>query len=258
MLGTIRELYQYREMLKNLVAKELRQRYKGSVLGFLWTFLNPLLMLVIYSIVFSTIMRINIKNYSMFLFVGLLPWTFFSTSVLISAGSIVNNANLIKKIYFPREVLPIAVTFTGLINYLLSLLILIPALIVFKIKITAAVFVLPLIIVLQLMMVLGFAFLVSSLNIYFRDLEHILGVFMTAWFYITPIIFPLQMVPEKFLWLVNLNPVAPLMLAYQDIFYYGVFPKWQSLTYVLLFSLAILFAGIIIFGRLKRNFAEEI
>lgn len=258
MLGTIRELYQYREMLKNLVAKELRQRYKGSVLGFLWTFLNPLLMLVIYSIVFSTIMRINIKNYSMFLFVGLLPWTFFSTSVLISAGSIVNNANLIKKIYFPREVLPIAVAFTGLINYLLSLLILIPALIVFKIKITAAVFVLPLIIVLQLMMVLGFAFLVSSLNIYFRDLEHILGVFMTAWFYITPIIFPLQMVPEKFLWLVNLNPVAPLMLAYQDIFYYGVFPKWQSLTYVLLFSLAILFAGIIIFGRLKRNFAEEI
>lgn len=258
MLKLLRELYKYREMLKNMVIKELRQRYKGSVLGFLWTFLNPLLMLVIYSLVFSTIMRINIENYSMFLFVGLLPWTFFSTSVLISTGSIVHNGNLIKKIYFPREILPIAVTLTGLVNFLLSLIILVPALLFFKMEITTAVFALPVIIVLELIMVLGFTLLVSSLNVYFRDLEHILGVLMMAWFYVTPIIFPLQMVPTKFLWLVKLNPIAPLMLAYQDVLYYGVVPKWESLGYVFLFSFASLMIGMLTFGHLKRNFAEEL
>ncbi|MDA8233794.1 MAG: ABC transporter permease [Clostridia bacterium] len=258
MLKTLCELYKYREMLKNMVTKELRQRYKGSVLGFLWTFLNPLLMLVIYSIVFSTIMRIDIENYSMFLFVGLLPWMFFSTSVLISTGSIVNNGNLIKKIYFPREILPISVAITGLVNFLLSLIILVPALLFFKMEITVAIFTLPVIIVLQLIMVLGFTLFVSSLNVYFRDLEHILGVLMTAWFYVTPIIFPLQMVPTKFLWLVKLNPVAPLMFAYQDIFYYGVVPKWESLGNVFIFSVASLMIGMLTFGYLKRNFAEEL
>lgn len=258
MWQTIREIYQYREMLKNMVAKELRQRYKGSILGFLWTFLNPLMMLAVYSIVFSTVMKINLKNYSFFLFVGLLPWNFFSTSVLISAGSVVQNSNLIKKIYFPREVLPMAVSITGLINFLLSLLILIPAMLFFKVKLTVALVALPVIIILELVMVLGFTLLVSSLNLYFRDLEHILGVSMMAWFYLTPIIFPIEMIPKRFLWLVNLNPVAPLILAYQNILYYGAFPKWHTLGFALLFSVALLIIGMLTFRHLKRNFAEEI
>lgn len=258
MLNTVLEIYQYREMLKNLVAKELRQRYKGSVLGFLWTFLNPLMMLVVYSVVFSVIMKVNLKHYPLFLFIGLLPWNFFSTSVLTSAGSIVQNANLIKKIYFPREVLPMSVALTGLMNFLLSFLILFPALFIFKTKISISIFVLPLIIIVQLIMVLGFTFLISSLNLYFRDLEHILSVFMTAWFYLTPIIFPLEMVPNKFLLLIKLNPVAHLILAYQDVLYYGVFPKWDSLAYVLLFSIILLISGMFTFGYLKRGFAEEI
>lgn len=258
MLDTLREIYQYREMLKNMVAKEVRQRYKGSVFGFLWSFLNPLMMLVVYSIVFSTIMRVDLKNYPFFLFVGLLPWTFFSTSLLISAGSIVQNANLIKKIYFPREALPIAVGLTGLVNFILGLLILIPAMLYFKIDITWSIVVLPLIAFLQLIMVTGFTLLVSSLTLYFRDLEHILSVLIVAWFYLTPIIYPIQMVPEKFMWLMNYNPVTNLMLAYQDILYYGKFPDWQSLGYTFLFSLAIFTVGMKIFGHLKRNFAEEI
>lgn len=135
----IREVYFYREMLKNLVSKELRARYKGSVLGFLWTFFNPLLMLIVYSVVFSFIMRIETENYAMFLFVALLPWNFLSSSIMQGAASLVQNGSLIKKIYFPREILPLSIVIANLINYLLSLFILIPALIFFKIKITPAI-----------------------------------------------------------------------------------------------------------------------
>lgn len=258
MIETMREIYMYREMLKSTVFKNIRQRYKGSVLGFFWTFLNPLLQLVIYSIVFSTIMRINLENYSMFLFVGLLPWIFFSATILTSTGTIVNNSNLIKKIYFPREILPLAIGLSELINFLLSLLILIPAMIFFKINVTIAIVVLPVIVIIQLIMVLGFAFIFSALNVYFRDLEHILGVFMMAWFYLTPILFPVEMIPEGFLRLFKLNPVAPLMIAYQDIFYYGTFPQWESLFNTFIISVILLVIGMGIFGNLKYKFAEEI
>ncbi len=258
MLGTIKEIIAYREMLKNMVVKELRQRYKGSILGFLWTFLNPFLMLVVYSLVFSTIMRIDMDNYSYFLFAGLLPWMFFSNSILISAGVVVQNSNLIKKIYFPREILPISVTLSGLVNYILSFIILIPAMLIFKIQPTEAIIVLPVVIIIQLVMVMGFSLWIAGLNVYFRDLEHILSVFLMAWFYLTPIIYPLRMIPEKYLMLINLNPVAPIMIAYQDILYYGVFPEWTYLGYDLLFSIILLFTGLVVYGRLKRNFAEEI
>ncbi|MBU7008168.1 ABC-2 type transport system permease protein [Peptococcaceae bacterium DYL19] len=197
-------------------------------------------------------------NYSYFLFAGLLPWMFFSNSILISAGVVVQNSNLIKKIYFPREILPISVTLSGLVNYILSFIILIPAMLIFKIQPTEAIIALPIVVIIQLVMVMGFSLWIAGLNVYFRDLEHILSVFLMAWFYLTPIIYPLKMIPEKYLMLINLNPVAPVMIAYQDILYYGVFPKWTHLGYDLLFSVILLFTGLVVYARLKRNFAEEI
>ena len=258
MLDQIKEIYAYREMLKNLVAKELRARYKGSVLGFLWTFFNPLLVLVVYSVVFSFVMRNQIEHYSMFLFVGLLPWNFLAASAQMGVGSIVAGGGLIKKTYFPREVLPLSIALSNLVNYLLSLFILIPALLIVKIPLTEALFAFPVILVLQTLLVVGLTFLLAAVNVYFRDLEHITGVVIMAWFFFTPIIYPLDAIPAKMKGLFLLNPMVPLIKAYQDIFFYGHFPDWAGLGSFAAGVVIFFFLSLKIFKLLQRKFAEAI
>ncbi len=258
MCEQIKEIYAYREMLRNLVAKELRARYKGSVLGFLWTFFNPLLMLVVYNVVFSFVMRAQIENYAMFLFVALLPWNYLSVSVLQGAASLVQNGALIKKIYFPREVLPLSVVLANLVNYLLSLLILVPALLAFKIKLTAALLAFPVVLLVETMLVTSLALCVSAANVYFRDLEHIVGILMTVWFFLTPVLYPVDIIPAKVKPFFSLNPATPLMEAYRAIFFYGRWPDWASLGYLAAGLAVLLTLSLVFFNRLQRNIAEEI
>lgn len=258
MIQQIKEIYIYREMFKNLVAKELRARYKGSVLGLLWTFINPLMMLIVYSIVFSFVMRTNIEHYSMFLFVGLLPWNYLQTSILMGNSSIVRNANLIKKIYFPRLILPIAVVASNLVNYILSLFILIPALLAFKIKLTVALVAFPVVLLVQTMLVIALTLLLAAVNVYFRDMEHITGVFMMAWFFLTPILYSASMVPVKIKPYFDLNIMAPIIEAYQSIFFYGQFPDFSSLGRLMLLFIAFLVCSFLLFDRLQKYFAEEL
>ncbi len=254
----IREVYLYREMLKNLVSKELRARYKGSVLGFLWTFFNPLLMLIVYSVVFSFIMRIETENYAMFLFVALLPWNFLSSSIMQGAASLVQNGTLIKKIYFPREILPLSIVIANLINYLLSLFILIPALIFFKIKITSAILSFPLILFTMVLLVTSLALLISIANVYFRDLEHIVGILITAWFFLTPVLYSSEYIPERLRSYFYLNPAAHLIEAFRSVFYDGAWPQWTTLGYLTM-GLAVLFLiSLIAFNCLQKAVAEEI
>lgn len=258
MLVRIRELWRYREMLRNLVAKELQARYKGSYLGFLWTFFNPLLMLVVYSTVFSFIMRSDIKNYAMFLFVTLLPWNYMVNAIIQGTGSLVQNGALIKKVYFPREVLPMSVVFANLVNYLLSLMILIPALIIFKIKLTVALVAFPAVLLVQTVMVMGIVFFAAVGNVYFRDLEHIVGVLVTMWFFLTPVLYPLDLAPANVQHLFAYNPAAPLMDAYRRIFYYGQWPNWSQLGYLTIGVLVFSAIGWVVFDRFQRAVAEEI
>lgn len=258
MLSTIKEIYRYREMLKNLINKDLRSRYKGSVLGFFWTFLNPLLMLTVFTIIFSTIMRMGIENYGMFLFVALLPWLFFANSIQSCTMAIIANGGLVRKIYFPIEILPLSVVLGNLVNYLLGLLIMVPALYFFKLQLTWVVVYFPLVLLVQFLLTLSFSILLSGLNVYFRDLEHIIGILMMAWFYLTPVIYPVSLVPKAYLGLFYLNPVTPLILAYRDIFFYGKAPELASLGLVAVFSLVFLGVAITVFKYLKRGFAEEI
>lgn len=254
----MKEIYLYREMLLNLVAKELRARYKGSVLGFFWTFFNPLLMLIVYSIVFSFVMRSSIKNYAMFLFVALLPWNYLANSVLQGAASLVQNASLIKKVFFPREVLPLSVVLANLVNYILSLFILVPALLIFKVKLTAALLAFPVVLGLQTLLVTGITLLVAVGNVYFRDLEHITGVLVTVWFFLTPVLYSPEMMPQEARKFFALNPAAPLIEAYREIFFYGRWPDWGHLGYLALASTAFLFFSLYIFDRLQRAVVEEI
>jgi lipopolysaccharide transport system permease protein len=252
------ELYQYREMLKNMVRKDLRTRYKGSFFGFLWTFINPLLQLLVYTIIFKTIMRFDIENYSMFLFVALLPWIFFSGSLMSSTGSIINNKELIKKIFFPREIIPLSVVTSGFVNLLFGFVIIFIALFISGIGISPAIIWLPLVLVAVYIVTLGFSLLFSALNVYFRDLEHILGIVTMAWFYFTPVIYKVDLIPERFLKLYYLNPMTPVTLSFRDILYYGKTPDLRLLGITIVAGLLLVVFSHFVFKGLQKNFAEEI
>lgn len=254
----LKEIYCYREMIKNLVKKDLRTRYKGSILGFLWTFLNPLLQLIIYTIIFSTVMRIDVDQFYMFLFVGLVPWIFFSTSILIGTNTIISNKDLIKKIYFPREILPMSVVLSGFMNMIFSMIVVFLALLVSGIGITMNIIYLPIIMIVEAIFTLGVVLIVSSLNVYFRDIEHILGIVVMAWFYFTPIVYPIDMVPKEYLKYFGLNPMTSIISAYRDILYHGIKPDMNSLGVVSFLSAILLVIGYYIFKALQKNFAEEI
>jgi lipopolysaccharide transport system permease protein len=250
------EVFQYREMLLNLVAKELRARYKRSTLGFLWTFVNPLLMIIVYSLVFSFVMRTRQEHYGIFLFVGLLPWNWTAQSAIQGAASLVQNANLVKKVYFPRIVLPLAVVVANLVNYVLSLFVLVPALILAGSHPTSALLAFPAIVAVQALFVTGLAVLAAIGNVYFRDLEHIVGVFMNAWFFLTPVFYGAELVPDRWRPLFALNPMVHLLEGYRSIFLLGNWPDWRSLGTVAAVVLVFCAAGLAVFARAQRGAAE--
>ncbi|MNI55999.1 Teichoic acid translocation permease protein TagG [compost metagenome] len=258
LIGQLKEIYDYREMLRNMVLKDLRTRYKGSVLGFLWTFLNPLLMLAIYSFVFSSIMKSDIPNFPMFILVALLPWNYFSQAILQGARSIVNNGELLKKVYFPREILPLSVIGSNLINYLLTLVILIPALWISGVHTTTALFSFPVVLVIQSMLIFPIVMLASLGVPYLRDLEHILNVLMMIYFYLTPVLFPVSFIPEQFRWIFDYNPMTPIINAYRDLFLFGQWPDFGTLLPMLLVLLVLNTVIAVIFSVLQRNVVEEV
>jgi ABC-2 type transport system permease protein len=257
-MNLLKEIYDYREMIFSLVRRDLNGRYKGSILGFFWTFLNPLLQLCVYTLVFSTIMRNGIEDYYLFLFVALVPWIFFSTSVSGGASCIWAQQDMVKKIYFPREVLPIAYVTSQFVNMILSFLVVLAVLIVsgkgFNI---IALLYLPIIMAVEYILALGMAFLVSALTVYIRDLEYLLGIITMAWQFLTPIMYSIDMVPENILPVFNLNPMTPVIVAYRDILYYKKVPALGTLVHATVFGIVLLLIGVITFGRLKRHFAEE-
>ena len=258
-MNVIKELFQYREMIFSLVRQNLRSRYKGSVLGFLWTFINPLLQLVVYTLVFSNIMRSGIEHYSMFLFVALIPWLFFSASLTGGASCILMNKDLVKKIYFPRRVIPISYVTSAFVNMLLCLVVVFGALVVSGIGINGYVLLyLPAVMIVEYIFALGIAMLFSALTVYFRDLEYILGIVSMAWMYLTPVMYSSEMVPEKYIMLFNLNPMTSIVKIYRDILYYKTVPDLTVLGQALIIGVVFLIAGNIAFGILEKHFAEEI
>ena len=258
-MKTLKEIYAYREMIYSLVRKDLRGRYKGSLLGFFWTFLNPLLQLVVYTIMFSTIMRMGIEKYYLFLFVALIPWIFFSTSIMGGSSCIIAQQSLVTKIYFPREVIPIAHVTSAFVNMLYCFVIVFLVVAIAGIKIApAALLCLPIIMIIQYILALGIAMLVSAVTVYFRDLEHILGIVTMAWMYLTPVIYPVTMIPKKYYALFMLNPMTPITIAYRDILYYGTKPEMSTLLQGLILGITVLIIGLITFNTLKCHFAEEL
>jgi ABC-2 type transport system permease protein len=258
MINEIKEIYDYRSMLWSLILSELRTRYKGSVLGFMWTFLNPLLMLIVYTLVFSTVMKIRMNNYSVFLFIGLLAWNMFATTVQSASGVIVRQSSLVNKIYFPRLVLPLSVAGGSLLNYFFSLVILIPYLLIKGYYPSLAWIYFPISILFLMLVSSGLAMLASAITVYFRDLEHIIGILMQLLFYLTPIVYSLDMVSSRLRQVFKLNPVADVILSLQSMFYYRESPHWKLFVYGGIISVLIFIVGWKVFIRLSRRFAEEV
>jgi len=259
MLSLFRNIFIYRELIANLINRELKIRYRKTFFGFLWSFLNPLLLMMVYTLVFSLFIRIEMENYSSFVFCGLLPWLWFTSSLSDGVNSVINGATLITKTYFPVEILPVVSVLSHLINYLFSLPILILFLLFNKISIglPLLLYLIPLLL-LQLFFTLGLVFIATSLNVFFRDVQHILANLLTLWFFLCPIIYPSTTIPAKYKILIYLNPMALFSLGYQDIFYFSRYPDLLSILALLIVSLVTFFIGSIIINRFKPVFAEEL
>lgn len=254
----IKNLYSYRELLKSNVKKEIRGKYKGSFLGVLWSFFNPLLQVAVYAIVFPYIMRIKTDNYLQYLIIGIIPWTFFITVINQGMIAVRMNAGIIKKVYFPREILPISVALSGLINFFISCIIILVFCLFGGIGISWHLILLPIIAILQFILTLGIVFALSAINIYIKDTEYIIQFIINMLFYATPILYPTSLFPEKIRWILYINPMTEIVNSYRDIFMYHQLPGINSIIYLVIISLVIFFIGLGIFRKLEKGFAEEV
>ena len=263
MLANLRELFRCRGLIETLVVRELKARYRGSVLGFFWSFVNPLLLLVVYSFVFSVVLpgfRGDLEPYALFLFCGLLPWTWFSSALLESSNALIMNGNLINKVQFPAEVLPIVAVLSNMVHFFLALPVLGGFLLFYAAPLRLAELVwFPVVILVQLILSLGLGLLLSALTVHFRDLKDLLANLLTLWFFCTPIIYPMSMLPSNGRFLMNLNPFAHLAISYQEILFYdGPFGHWKWLLALLVASVGVFAVGYMLFDRLRDSFAEEV
>jgi ABC-type polysaccharide/polyol phosphate export permease len=263
MFHNLAQLPRYRGLIQSLVARELKARYRGSVLGFFWSFINPLLLLLVYTFVFTYVMPQAIKgidNYPLFFFCGILPWTWFASSLTESSGVLIAGGNLIKKVLFPAEVLPIVTVTANMIHFFLALPILVVFLVVYRAPLTLGELVwFPVVVAVQFVFTLGCALILSSLAVHFRDIRDILANILTLWFFATPIIYPYLYAPDIAKKYLNYNPFSHLAISYQEIlFFAGPFGHWKWLVAMGGLSIVLFLVGYFIFDRLRDSFAEGV
>lgn len=257
-MNNIKELYQYREMIASLIRRDLRGKYRKSALGFLWTIINPILQLIIYTIVFSIFFPTKIEKYYVFLFVGLVPWIFFQTCLQGGAVSVVSQENLVKKIYFPRLVLPISFVSSAFVNMVITFVVIFVVLIVSGIGVSfSVIWMLPIIMFVEYVLALGTTMLTSALTVSFRDLEHILGIVSMVWMYLTPIMYRISDIPESFQKVLYINPMTGIILAYKDVLYFKRLPNIASFASTVGFTIIVLLLGYFVFDRLQKKFVEQ-
>lgn len=272
-LNHLVEFWAYRELMRNLVVRDLKVRYRNSALGVLWSLGNPLLMMVVFTFVFTVMTRYStVEKFPVFVLCGILPWNFFSASVIGSIRSIVDNAPLVGKVYFPRSILPVSLVLANMINFLLALVVLFVFIIFFDIPLTGWVLLLPLVILVQVIFTAGVALILATVNVFYRDTQVIMEVLMQTWFFMTPILFPVEILPRNYelwgftfdvwRWVNILNPMASIIATYRVILYGvgygGAPPEIYFFMRTLLTSLGILGIGAIIFYRYSCTFAEEV
>jgi len=250
------ELYRFRALVHVLIQRDLKVRYRGTILGFLWSFVNPLVLMMTYVLVFSVFMRIDMDQYPAFLLCGILPWSLFSSGLTEASNAIIANGGLIRKIYLPPQIFPLVSISSHLVHYLLSIPILLLFLTFFGRYPSWFLLLFPVILAIQFIFTYSLALIVSSLSVRFRDLLHVVPNLLLIWFFLTPIIYPATLVPEQYRTLLNFNPIASIILAYQDIFFYNRFPSEGSLMLTAGLAGLLLVVSLWICEKRKDSFAE--
>ena len=258
-LETIGAIASHREFLKNLVFRDLKLKYRGSVLGFLWSLLNPLAMILAYTLAFKYILQNPQPDYPFFVLLGVLAWTFFSSAVTMSTGAIIESAGLVKAVQFPRAILPVATVFFTLSQYLLTALVFLPLMLLFKRDLPGASLVLyPVFLLLQVVFTIGVALMLSAATTYFRDIRHLVEVALQLLFWTTPIVYALDYVPAWIRPVVQFSPMTPFLTAYHPIFYDGRWPDSTPWPVATLYALGSLAGGIAVFARLQDELGEQL
>lgn len=258
-MNEFRELYKYRELLKTSVKKELRGKYKASILGVLWSFINPLLQVLVYAIVFPYLLNNTGDNYLIYLVTGIIPWTFFSTVITQCVVSIKSNSGIIKKVYFPREILPLATAFSGIINFFISCIIIIVFCMIFGVGVSWHIIFVPLIALIEGVFALGIGMLLGAMDAYIQDLEYIVNFLLTLAMYGAPIIYRIETFSStsKLVKLINLNPVTHIINSYRDVFLYHQIPDMRIMGVLAIIATVTLAIGWLVFSKLEKGFAEQ-
>lgn len=251
-------MIRYRWVIIALVSRDLKARYRGSALGFLWTFLNPLLFMGVYTLVFSFYFRIDTKNYPVFVLSGLLPWLWFGGAVQQGATSIIDGNVYVGRTIFPTQVLPVVPVVSHMMNFIFSLPLLLLFLVLFHVQVGWNLLALPLVMLSQFVLCLGIALFTATYNVFFRDLQQLIGHLLTLLFFVMPNTYPLSTVPESVRPWVASFPLTWLPQSYQNIFFYNKPPDWLHLFYLMLISLALCWFGKRVFDRHKESFAEYV
>lgn len=264
MLARLRELFRYRDLVVNLAVRDLKLKYKRSSIGVAWSLLNPLFMMAIYTAVFSVFLKaVRVPNYWALVLTGLLAWLFFANALGSGSTAFVHSANLISKVHFPIEALPLAGVLAQFVNFLISLAILVVVLLVAHVPIGASVVLLPVVVLAQLAFAIGLSMLVATLTVYFRDLEHLVAIGLTALFYVSPVLYPLDAaaLPSgagRYISILRANPVSWFLSSYHDVLFYGRWPDPTYFTLMLVAAAVALGAGYAVFNRLSPRLAEEV
>ena len=260
----LRTLYRHRQLIAALTARDLKARYRGSMLGFFWSLANPLLLLAVYTLVFTKFFPQQVvPSYPLFLFSGILPWTFFTAAVLEATASISSNAGLIKKVMFPAEALPLVVVLSHLVHFLAALPIMLAAMLAFtamhKFTMSWTILLGPVLMLVQAIFVAGLALIVSSASVLFRDLRDIVANLLQLGFFVTPILYLIENIQSRPLRaLLRINPMTPFVVSYQDIFFFGRLPNASDAFLMVAYAGVSLWVGIFVFGRLRDTLAEAI
>ena len=259
MFRNLKELWKFRTLVTALVGRHLRARYRGSFLGFIWSFLNPLCLIAVYSLVFKYYIRFDqVEHYTLFLFAGLLPWIWFSSGLLEATSSISSGGSLITKALFPPHILPMVTVFTSLANFLFAVPLLIAFMLITGVMPGISILLLPVVIFLEFLFLAGLSLFFAALNVHYRDIQHILGNVITLWFFLCPILYPIENVPEAFRFTLYLNPIALFTKMYQGIFIEDAIPQAMVLLLCMGVSLLTFLIGNLVFNRYREDFAELI
>ncbi len=260
MMRTLRELWRYRELLFSLVTRDVKVRYKQTVLGVAWSIIQPLSMMLVFTFVFSRVAKVPTDGlpYPVFSYCALVPWTLFVSSLSFATPSLAVNSDLVRKIYFPREIFPMAAVCACFVDFLVASLLFVGMIAFYHIPVTASVLWVAPLLAIQLLLTIGIALLASGSNVYFRDVKYIVPLGLQLLLFLTPVIYTSSAIPEAFRWLYQLNPMAGIIEGYRSVVLHGTAPDLQAVGMAAVISIVLFFGSYAAFKRMERSFADVI